>query len=125
MKNYTGGEKQEIRKLMHITKNTVMYRKYLVIHLHMKGLTNTQIAEIVDLDYHTVGIYIKKYNSSGIEGLTPKLNLIEGLWGWLKDTCINNEFFDKFYKIKIAIRKFVTLTNFTTDVTIDRLCIQL
>ena len=56
---------------------------------------------------------------------SPKLNLIEGLWGWLKDTCINNEFFDKFYKIKIAIRKFVTLINSTTDVTIDRLCIQL
>ena len=72
MKSYTGGEKQEIRKLLHSTKNKVMYRKYLVIHLHMKGLTNARIAEIVDLDYHTVGIYIKKYINSGVEGLIPK-----------------------------------------------------
>ena len=28
---------------------------------------------------------------------SPKLNVIEGLWKWLKDTCINNVFFSKFY----------------------------
>ena len=56
---------------------------------------------------------------------SPKLNIIEGLWGWLKDTCINNVFFDKFYKIKIAIRKFVTLVNSISEETIDRLCVQL
>lgn len=56
---------------------------------------------------------------------SPKLNIIEGLWGWLKDTCINNVFFDKFYKIKIAIRKFVALVNSDPAEVIDRLCVQI
>ena len=55
----------------------------------------------------------------------PKLNIIEGLWGWLKDTCVNNVFFAKFYQIRIAIRKFVTMINLDPSRVIDRLCIQL
>jgi len=54
---------------------------------------------------------------------SPKMNIIEGLWGWLKDTCINNVFFDKFYKVKITIRKFVDFVNANPDETIDRLCV--
>ena len=49
-----------------------MYRKYLVIRLHMKGLTNTHIADIVDLDRQTVGIYINSYVNGGAEALIPK-----------------------------------------------------
>lgn len=56
---------------------------------------------------------------------SPKMNIIEGLWGWLKDTCINNVFFDKFYKIRIAIRKFVSYVNSIPDTVVDRLCVQL
>ena len=56
---------------------------------------------------------------------SPKMNIIEGLWGWLKDTCINNVFFDKFYKIKLAIRKFVALVNSIPETVIDRLCVQM
>jgi transposase len=56
---------------------------------------------------------------------SPKLNIIEGLWGWLKETCINNVFFAKFYQIKLAIRKFVTLVNSEPDKVINRLCVQL
>jgi transposase len=54
---------------------------------------------------------------------SPNLNIIEGLWGWLKDTCINNVFFDKFYKVKIAIRKFVVLINSYPALSVDRLCV--
>jgi transposase len=72
MKRYTKEEIETIRKLLRTTKNKVMHRKYLVLRLHMKGLTNTRISEILDLDKHTVGIYIKTYNTSGIEGLIPK-----------------------------------------------------
>ena len=56
---------------------------------------------------------------------SPKMNIIEGLWGWLKDTCINNVFFDKFYKVKLAIRKFVALVNSIPQTVIDRLCVQM
>jgi transposase len=56
---------------------------------------------------------------------SPKLNIIEGLWGWLKDTCVNNVFFSKFYQVRIAVRKFIKMVNSCPLETIDRLCIQL
>jgi transposase len=56
---------------------------------------------------------------------SPKLNIIEGLWGWLKDTCINNVFFSKFYQVRIAVRKFIALVNSNPKQTVDRLCVQL
>jgi len=56
---------------------------------------------------------------------SPKLNIIEGLWGWLKDTCVNNVFFSKFYQIRLVVRKFVAMVNSRPFDTIDRLCIQL
>jgi putative transposase len=72
MRVYTGTEKQQIRMMLQKTKNIVMYRKYLVIKLHMKKLTNIRIAEIVDLDRQTIGIYIKQYDELGINGIVPK-----------------------------------------------------
>jgi len=56
---------------------------------------------------------------------SPKQNIIEGLWGWLKDTCVNNVFFSKFYQIRIAVRKFIAMVNSNPMETIDRLCVQL
>ena len=56
---------------------------------------------------------------------SPKLNIIEGLWGWLKDSCINNVFFSKFYQVKVAIHKFIAMINSDPAQTINRLCIQL
>jgi transposase len=56
---------------------------------------------------------------------SPKLNIIEGLWGWLKDTCINNVFFSKSYQIRIAVRKFIAMVNSSPMQTIDRLCVHL
>ena len=56
---------------------------------------------------------------------SPRLNLIEGLWGWLKNCCINNVFFAKFYHVKQAIRTFVALVNSDPEKTINRLCVQL
>lgn len=72
MRIYTKEEIQNINRLLRSTKDTVMYRKYLVIRLHMKGLTNKHIASIVDIDRKTVGRYIAKYNTEGIDGLIPK-----------------------------------------------------
>jgi len=56
---------------------------------------------------------------------SPKLNLIEGLWGWLKDTCINNVFFAKVYQIRAAIHKFIAMINSDLNQIIDRLCVEL
>lgn len=56
---------------------------------------------------------------------SPDLNIIEGLWGWLKDACINNVFFSKVYEINLAVRKFIKWVNTVRDTVIDRLCIQM
>jgi transposase len=55
---------------------------------------------------------------------SPNLNMIEGYWGWLKNSVINNDFFSKFYYITLAVRKFVAWTNEHKDLVIDRLCCQ-
>jgi len=56
---------------------------------------------------------------------SPNLNIIEGLWKWLKDTSVNNVFFSKPYQIKVAVRKFITWVNTVPEQTIDRLCVQM
>ncbi|MCU6713274.1 IS630 family transposase [Paenibacillus sp. J5C_2022] len=56
---------------------------------------------------------------------SPKLNLIEGLWGWLKESVINNVFFDSVQKIRKAVQGFIREINKTPKVTVDRLCVQL
>lgn len=56
---------------------------------------------------------------------SPQLNLIEGLWKWLKDSVINNVFFPSTSKIKLAVRQFVRLQNLNKQEIIDRLCVQL
>ena len=42
---------------------------------------------------------------------SPKLNLIEGLWGWLKSEIINNVFYKSSSQIKLAVRGFI-ITNY-------------
>jgi transposase len=56
---------------------------------------------------------------------SPKLNLIEGLWGWLKDSVVNNVFFKNRYEICLAVRNFITWVNSIPQQVIDRLCVKL
>ena len=72
MKPYPKAEQKIIKRLLKTTKDTVLYRKYQTILLHMKGYTNIQIAEIVELHRKTVGIYVNQYTTGGIDGLAPK-----------------------------------------------------
>ncbi|WP_411842774.1 IS630 family transposase [Salinicoccus sp. HZC-1] len=56
---------------------------------------------------------------------SPQLNLIEGLWKWLKASVINNVFFPNVQKIKLAVRGFIQDINRHKETVIDRLCVQL
>jgi len=56
---------------------------------------------------------------------SPKLNLIEGLWGWMKDSVVNNVFFNKRYEISKAVKSFIVWVNSVPFQVIDRLCIAL
>ena len=55
---------------------------------------------------------------------SPNLNMIEELWGWLKESVINNAFFNKLPEIKLAVRKFIKWINQNLDTVVNRLCLQ-
>ncbi len=54
-----------------------------------------------------------------------ELNLIEGLWGWLESSVINNVFFPTLPKVRIAVQKFIMYINKVPTQTIDRHCIRM
>ena len=56
---------------------------------------------------------------------SPEFNLIEGLWGWLKSSVINNVFFPSLPKVKVIIQKFIENINKVPTKTIDRLCVKM
>ena len=56
---------------------------------------------------------------------SPNLNIIEGLWKWLKSEVINNVFFPNVCKIQQAVRRFMKYIKDIPSVVIDRLCVQM
>lgn len=54
---------------------------------------------------------------------SPNLNKIEELWGWMKDSVINNVFFHSRGEIRAAVQKFVDWINTVPQEVIDRLCL--
>ena len=54
---------------------------------------------------------------------SPNLNKIEELWGWLKDSVINNVFFHSREDIQKAVSKFIDWVNTVPQTVIDRLCL--
>lgn len=56
---------------------------------------------------------------------SPELNLIEGLWGWLKSSIINNKFFKSLDEVRISIDSFIDEINKVPTNTLVRLCTKL
>jgi transposase len=56
---------------------------------------------------------------------SPELNLIEGLWGWLKSSVINNVFFKSLSQVRSTIQTFIRHINKVPTQTIDRLCVRM
>lgn len=56
---------------------------------------------------------------------SPNLNLIEGLWKWLKNDVINNVFYETVSDIRHAVQGFINKVNSQSFITINRLCCQL
>ena len=54
---------------------------------------------------------------------SPNLNKIEELWGWLKDSVINNVFFHSREEIQKAVQKFIDWITTVPQMVIDRLCL--
>ncbi|WP_269322573.1 transposase [Paenibacillus sp. FSL H7-0357] len=62
-------------------------------------------------------VYLPKYS--------PELNLIEGLWKWLKIDVVHNVFYKKFYHIRINVAAFMKRVNSEPMNVINRLYIRL
>ena len=56
---------------------------------------------------------------------SPNLNIIEGLWKWLKSEVINNVFFANVGQIQKAVRDFMKYIKGIPKVVIDRLCVKM
>jgi transposase len=56
---------------------------------------------------------------------SPKFNLIEGLWGWLKSDTINNVFYNSVMEIRAAVKDFISSINKAPMKVIDRLCVRM
>jgi transposase len=56
---------------------------------------------------------------------SPELNLIEGLWGWLKSSVINNVFYPTLSRVRAAVQNFILHINKVPTQTIDRLCVRM
>jgi putative transposase len=56
---------------------------------------------------------------------SPNLNLIEGLWGWLKSEIINNVFYTSVKQIRHAVGTFIDSINNACHNTIKRLCLRM
>ena len=56
---------------------------------------------------------------------SPRLNLIEGLWKWLKSEVINNVFYASVKEIRDAVRGFIDSIIKVPEMVIDRLCVRL
>lgn len=56
---------------------------------------------------------------------SPKLNMIEGLWGWLKSDVINNVFYSSVKQIREAVRGFINSINNVPEQVINRLCLRM
>ena len=54
---------------------------------------------------------------------SPSLNKIEELWGWLKDSVINNVFFHSREEIQEAVQRFLSWLSTVPRMVIDRLCL--
>jgi transposase len=56
---------------------------------------------------------------------SPELNLIEGLWKWLKSDVIHNVFYSSVKEIRRNVQAFIRELNLTPEQVVERLCIRL
>lgn len=56
---------------------------------------------------------------------SPQLNIVEGLWGWMKKTVIYNVFFSSVEEIRSAVKLFMDEISKEPMKIVDRLCVPL
>lgn len=56
---------------------------------------------------------------------SPQLNIVEGLWKWLKSSVINNVFYSTVTEIRLRVGQFIDEIMKHPHAIIDRLCVRL
>lgn len=56
---------------------------------------------------------------------SPNLNLIEGLWKWLKERVVYNVFYNSVSEIRMNIADFLTCIQDNPEAVIQRLCFKM
>src|SRR5690625_403020 len=56
---------------------------------------------------------------------SPELNLIEGLWGWLKKSVIYNVFYKTVVEIREVVQSFISEVSKSPETIVRRLCTKL
>lgn len=56
---------------------------------------------------------------------SPQLNIVEGLWKWLKSDIINNVFYNSVAEIRKNVRAFMQEIMKRPMVIVDRLCVRI
>lgn len=126
--DYESGEVFCIQREKYTAKEFLSFLKIMV-----KNYKNERIVIILDNAPIHHAKLLKPFLEEHEEDLTlvflppysPQLNIIEGLWGWLKEIVINNVFFDSAFKIHRAVKDFINYINENPQQTIDRLCVML
>ncbi len=126
--DYESGEVFCVQEKQYKTKEFLAFLKKLLVRY--KG---EKIVVILDNATTHHGKILKPFLKANKKLLTlvylppysPQLNLIEGLWGWLKKAVINNVFFKNISQIARAVEEFIDHINETPEITVDRLCVQL
>lgn len=61
-----------MKQQMKEEQKPALHRKHQTIYLHLLGKKQKEIAEIVGVEYHAIGNYIRQYDQGGMEALQPK-----------------------------------------------------
>ena len=99
-------------------------------HSVLPAYTGRKIIMILDnskIHHAKVLAPFKEANKDKIEFLflppyAPTINRIEGLWKWLKETVICNQFLKGIDEIKAAVYDFLNYIHFRSDEIKSRLC---
>jgi putative transposase len=113
-------EKYDARVFLSFLKNVLLHYPTgkVVIVLDNARIHHAKLlADFLDANSRLQLMFLPPYS--------PNLNPIEGLWGWLKDSVINNVFFPHRRDICAAVRKFIVWVNSVPQQVIDRLCVCL
>jgi transposase len=56
---------------------------------------------------------------------SPQLNIVEGLWGWLKKSVIYNVFFSCVEEIRTTVKSFMDEISKDPMKIVDRICVRI